>query len=114
MPQLRAVPPLLAALILAGCGISEDRFATRSAEARCEFYADCGTLESYGDTLDACKAQVEALTKDSLNAEDCDYDAQAARQCLQDIKEASCDAEDNDEGDVACDDVCGESTGGDQ
>lgn len=111
MSSLRPALPLLLGLASA-CGISEDRFATKAAQEWCEFYSECGTLESYGDTVDACEAVVEELTKDYLSAPDCEYDGGLARQCLRDISEQSCDAGEDSQGDVACDDVCGDTTAG--
>ena len=100
----------LALALLVGCGLSEDKYATKIAVAQCALYEECGYLQAYGDTVAACESAIEELSKAYVTDETCDYDARAARQCLREVKETECDTD--GEGDSSCDDVCGDGTAG--
>ena len=103
--------PILAGLalgLLTSCGLSEDKYATKISTAQCALYEECGYLQAYGDTVAACEAAIEELTKAYVTDETCEYDPKAARQCLKEVKETECDTD--GEGDSSCDDVCGDGS----
>ena len=41
--------------LLTGCGLSEDKYATKISTAQCALYEECGYLQAYGDTVAASK-----------------------------------------------------------
>lgn len=83
------LPFLLAAL---ACGPSDKRYAEEMGDAVCALYEDCGWLESYGfDSAAACAEQVSG-NYDPEAGRCPAYDRKAARQCLEELAELSCEA----------------------
>lgn len=104
--------PLIFALLipLAACSLSQEKFAARSAEGSCELYQECGLLDSFGGSLEACTFAIQDIQDAELADPVCAYDAKAARKCLKEIKDLTCDDfEGGSDGSSTpnCDAVCG-------
>lgn len=100
--------PLVGAILLTGCGLSEEKYAEKAAAEACGLYEECDLLEYFGGTYDACVTQMEAAVLAYVTSEDCDYDGGAAKSCLNEWKDATCEGSTTTgETDSACDDVCG-------
>jgi len=100
------------ALLLAGCGMNEDKFATKYAEAVCSYYDQCGTIEYAGGTYDACVPLQENAQLDYILSDACTYDPGAAADCVDEIRGMSCESADTGAGGgnqdtSACASVCG-------
>ena len=76
---------IAAVVTLAACGYSEDRFNDDLTEAWCEHLVECDLTE---DTIDECIA--EAGDEDTSDFADCDFDSQAARDCVQAVQGLEC------------------------
>lgn len=79
-------------LLLVGCGISEEDFATQFASDQCAWAATCASATTAaapleGSCEDALVATVTALNNDAT----CTYDAGAAADCLDAVAATACD-----------------------
>ena len=63
-------------------GISEDKFIKASEEALCTLLADCDFFSSSEECLDSMVTDSEQF---------CNFDAQAASDCLDEIETITCD-----------------------
>ena len=110
-------------LLLAACAPSQEQFEDQSWQASCDLMFECITDEEreamgdfwfFGATVDDCYALIENAEDDTASSEPkCDYDKNAAKECLAGLEALTCD-EFNDgsyETPPACADVCG---GGDE
>lgn len=92
-------------LVLAACGMSEDKFQDRFSELSCEALFECtddAVLEFLPfDSVDSCMKYM-GLAWSSI-PDDCDYDPAAAKRCIKEVQDLSCDG-DNDTP-SACEDV---------
>lgn len=99
---------ILGLVTLAGCSMSEEKFAEKAAAAACASAEECDTL---GDlTVESCEKALSAYYEALVTSDACDYDGGAAKKCVSEMKGASCDGGDSD-GDSACVDVCGSADG---
>ena len=74
-----------AALMIAGCGVSESKFGTKAGELTCEKLAECDVVEEQ-----ACLDLLDEAEEPDV---ECDYDKKKAKECLDGIKAAECPAE---------------------
>jgi hypothetical protein len=109
---MRAALVLAPLLLLAACSPSKESFARQSAELTCEKLEEClgaSALELLGYTdVDDCKEQTGDDAVESIEEDDtcADYDGKAAGSCLEELKDASCDALMNGVFPDSCMDVC--------
>lgn len=95
---------LLAAALLA-CAIPEEDFPATYAQVTCRQYQNCEP-EDFDDVWDdrqECEDDVADLTNELLDLADLlgqDYDEDAARDCVSNMRWASC--EEFSDGDVEC------------
>lgn len=79
--------------MLAGCGLSEERFLTKLYEAQCEYEFDCAPQlaeEAYGD-LDGCDDAYQDQIQAGLDYFDgCRLDAGQAKACLDTLSGLQC------------------------
>jgi hypothetical protein len=86
--------PILAALTLTACGVNQEDYPSRFAEAYCEWAVvdacvDSAVLEFNGwEDLDSCVPSFGGRYQAATAG--CVYDAKAARQCLKDMKKHPC------------------------
>lgn len=100
---------VLGLILLTGCGLSEEKFAAQAAEKACSLYEECGYIEYFGGSYDACVTQMEAATLAYVQSAECEYDAGAAKDCLKEWDDVSCDGgTTTGTSDSACDDICGD------
>lgn len=85
---------LLALTVLVACGVSEKKFENEYVAKSCELLVDCAdengsdflTFESASE----CESFLGAFF--SLGTTGCDYDAGAAKDCLVELKDATCES----------------------
>ena len=91
---------LVAVLGLAACGMSEDEYKT------CELLTECTgdtTGVSFGfESAADCETFYGAFF--GLGTSGCDYDAKAAKECVAELQDATCDGSEGS-GTSACNDV---------
>ena len=79
-------------VVLAGCGLKEEKFEEKFAVANCEWALECyddASLEFLGwDDLDACVNDFGG--RYIAETQGCVYDKKAARQCLRAMKKHPC------------------------
>jgi hypothetical protein len=100
-------------VVLAGCGYSEDKYRTESIDAACNKFDECGMIDFFGGSVDACITQ-STDAADTDTTECVDYDSAAAKDCVDALTAISCD--DLTSGNTASMDVCNSvcsNTGGD-
>ena len=83
---------LLATVVgLSACSLSEDKFTTDTKTETCRLFAECAPelmeLAGWED-----QAACEADDSTTAETEGCTYDAAAAQECLNEFKDADCDA----------------------
>lgn len=78
---------IAALAMLAACGYSEERFADDLTRAMCDKLVEC---ELFPGDEDQCYLQTIDGEGDNT---DCDYDPQAARECLSAIDSLTCPEE---------------------
>ena len=104
--------------LLVACAPTQEQFEEDTWEMSCDLMFDCTTEEErsalgpfwiFGETAQDCYALDDETTEDTAGAdEDCDYDKQAAKECLAELETLTCD----DFGDFGyetpepCDRVC--------
>ena len=88
------VATVLAMALVAGCGISEEKYQQRYAESYCEWALQCldaPVLEFYGwEDLETCVPDFGG--RQGVITEACIYDPKAARTCLKDMKNYGCES----------------------
>ena len=100
--------PLLACSALAACGgsLSEEKFLEKLGKEFCQLEFDCAdeadTEPKYNDQQE-CEEFWAGITQPQGNEADCEYDGDAANDCLSAIDEIECDDKDLDI--PECDDV---------
>lgn len=86
--------PFLAVLVLTACGVKQDDYPSRFAEAYCEWAVeaacvDSAVLEFNGWTdLESCVPSFGGRYQSAV--EGCVYDGKAAKQCLKEMKKHPC------------------------
>ena len=91
--------------------MAQDQFATKAAEARCQWAEKCDALAFYGETLAECRENLESDYAEEVSEDNCpDYDGAQAWHCVQELGELGCVAS-GDEPASACDLICAESDG---
>lgn len=99
---------LTAALLLTGCSMSEEDFATKYAEEYCAYQDECGFITYFGGDVEACEAVQESTTLAYLESDVCEYDPASAADCVQGWKDLACPAEgESVEDPAACLSICG-------
>lgn len=101
---------LLLPTLLLGC-YNPDRFLEERVQAECEWYNRCDILEIYGETLQDCVEEhtAAAETAEKLGETCDDFDAGAAKDCVETLQTSTCDG--FEEGGVydypqACSEAC--------
>ncbi|MCO4747294.1 MAG: hypothetical protein KC912_21020 [Proteobacteria bacterium] len=88
---MRALP-ILTALLLTACGLSEEKYESKFAESYCEYALECfesPVLEFNGWTdMDTCVPDFGGRFADSSTG--CIYDPKAAKDCLKALKKHPC------------------------
>ncbi|MCB9777956.1 MAG: hypothetical protein H6742_05285 [Alphaproteobacteria bacterium] len=104
--------PLFGAILLTGCGLSEEKYAQKSAEEACSLYEECDLLDFFGGDYETCVTTLEEATLAYVTSDACDYDGGAAKSCLNELKDLSCEADTSTDtsSSSACDDVCGDTS----
>lgn len=103
--MVRQTVSLLPLLVLVACGYSEEKYADDYTAAMCDNLTACeadvvaayvalgvdeATAQATFDTTYTATCEAEA-TDDTGGGEDtCDYDAAAAKECVDGVKEMSC------------------------
>ena len=86
--------------------MAQDQFATKAAEARCQWAEKCDALAFYGETLAECRENLESDYAEEVSEENCpDYDGPQAWQCVRELGELGCVAS-GEEPTSACDLIC--------
>ncbi|TNE88913.1 MAG: hypothetical protein EP330_12940 [Deltaproteobacteria bacterium] len=86
--------PILAALVLTACGVKQDDYPVRFAEAYCEWAVveqcvDSAVLEFNGWTdMDTCVPSFGGRYEAQVSG--CVYDKKAAGKCLKEMKKHPC------------------------
>ncbi|MFT4625885.1 MAG: hypothetical protein ACI8PZ_004556 [Myxococcota bacterium] len=85
---------LLALTVLVACGVSEKKFENEYVAKSCELLVDCAGESSSDfltfDSASECESFLGAFF--SLGTSGCDYDGAAAKDCLAEIKDATCES----------------------
>jgi hypothetical protein len=102
------------ALLLLACGYDEKAFYADFSEASCEWIAACGSLEAYGyaDAKECARAvhygdlmaSCRDIAADPADCECVDFDADAARACVETWSAAAEQCMPIEE--IHCDGVC--------
>ena len=74
--------PIICADPLQVDGMSEQRFTEQSTEALCELMEDCGFFNSASECIESFESEPIDM---------CNFDEAAARACIQEIEDLSCD-----------------------
>ena len=103
---------LLSSVIATGCGgPSEEEFAEDAAKVVCEKMFECmdqKALDFMGwDDEEACREDMQGDYEPGES--DCEYDADAANDCLDALEDSSCEDLKSGSSLPECDDVCPES-----
>jgi len=92
MNRIWTLLPLCATLT--ACGPSRDKYFDQVIEEVCSYYNECypDYMAYFGGDLDGCIESMSQYT-DEMDEEyaDCDYDRGAAKACLGDFKDLTCD-----------------------
>lgn len=113
----RTLTALGALLLTTGCGINEEKFALKYAEETCSLAEQCSLLDLFGGTYDECVTLVEASQLAVVTSSECVYDAAAAKACIDESKDATCDGDTTGTasataGSSSCDAICGSGLSG--
>jgi hypothetical protein len=94
---------MLLTVFLGGCGMSSSNYL----ESYAEIYCDRITNECADDDFvmfeSASDCELFLNGFGSLAVADCDYDAKAAKDCIKEIEEATCDDINAGDGTASCD-----------
>lgn len=109
-----------------GCGYSEDQYADDLSTAACDsitaceadivaYYTDSGLDEATAKSTYDLTAGIWCAVADAVDEgeevesdDSCDYDAGAAKECVADVEDMSCDGWTSGTGfPASCDTVCG-------
>jgi hypothetical protein len=98
----------LSCFFLAACGgsISEDKFLDKLAQKTCDLAFECADEKDIDPKFNdegECVEFIKGLTQPQGDNADCEYDGDAANDCLDAIDELECD--DDAEDIPECDDV---------
>jgi hypothetical protein len=99
---------LLSSLIATGCGLDEDKFLDKFANKTCDIYFECEDELEYElkwDDKGECVEFFEGITQPQGDEADCEYDEDAAHDCLAAIDELECNDLDDTDTIPECDDV---------
>ena len=77
---------------LLACTVSAENYPAQRAEAECALYEQCDLLAAFEDSYASCLSALLAQESAWVGSADCDYSGAAARQCVRDLEEATCDA----------------------
>jgi hypothetical protein len=84
---------LLSSLIATGCGLSEDKFLDKASNKYCDLFFDCEDDLDYelpwndeGECVEFFKGNTQPKGEEA----DCEYDEDAAQDCLSAIDELEC------------------------
>ena len=81
---------------LTGCGLSEEKFEDKYAEAYCEWLEGCAKLSDKYGAMEVCLKAEKIVADENLTPDECKYDDAMAKECINEIKENDdCDMEDS-------------------
>lgn len=91
-------------LATVGCGYSEDAFISDYSQAYCAKLEECEMLELMQfDSVDACVDAFEAAADGDDSEDECDFQGDMGKACVEETESASCDSWDT----PSCAEVCG-------
>ena len=102
-------PALLVVLLLAACGVTQEDFPEAYAAAVCAKSDECDTLG--GMSIEDCEDAMATFAETVMLDGDCAYDPDAGKACIEETESSACDAP-SDDGDSACDTICGDKSSG--
>ena len=90
---------------LAACGISEDKYPEKAAEALCKYSEECyaAEFESYYGSIKECTATFSTYLSTGDYYADCEYSASNAKKCINAFSKRDCGEDYSEE--PACDDI---------
>jgi hypothetical protein len=100
--------PLWLSVLLPACGLSEDNFLDKFANKSCDLYFDCEDELEYDlkwDDKGECVEFFEGITQEQGDEADCEYDEDAAHDCLAAIDDMECSDLDDGDSIPECEDV---------
>ena len=85
---------VLLSLVATGCGLDEDKFLDKFAKELCDKEFDCAEEEDYESKFDneeECVEFFQGIMQPSDDEADCEYNSEAAHDCLGAIEDLECD-----------------------
>ena len=73
--------------LIVGCGMKEEKFEEKYAEAYCEWLDGCAILSEKHGTMDVCVKAQNIFADESLTPDDCEYDKKQAKECIKAIED---------------------------
>ena len=77
----------LLVMLLAACGLNEDKFEEQYAEAYCGWLDGCAKLNGQHGTMDDCIASEKIFADETLTPDSCEFDKEKAKECIAEIEE---------------------------
>ena len=99
---------LLSSLVATGCGLSEDKFLDKVSNKYCDLFFDCEEEldhELKWNDEGECVEFFKGISQPKGDEADCEYDSEAAHDCLAAIDELECNDITDFEPIPECDDV---------
>ena len=82
--------------LLVGCGLNEEKFEEKYADAYCEWLEGCAKLNDKYGTMESCITAEKINADETLTPDECKFDGDNAKECLQEIKNNDdCDMDDS-------------------
>jgi len=82
--------------LIVGCGMNEDKFEEKYAEAYCGWLEDCAKLSDMHGTMDVCLKAEKIYADETLTPDECEYDKKVAKECIKEIQDNDdCDIDDS-------------------
>ena len=84
---MRLMAGLFWSLAFLGCGMNEDKFEEKYAEAYCEWLDGCAKLSDRYGELETCVKAEKIFADETLTPDECKFNKNSAKACLKAIKD---------------------------
>jgi len=84
---MRNTALLISFMAMTGCGLSEEKFEEKYADAYCDWLDGCAKISEQHGTIDDCLDFQKIFADETLTPDGCSFDAKQAKACLKEIED---------------------------
>jgi hypothetical protein len=84
---MKITPLFFSIAAFTGCGMTEEKFEEKYADAYCEWMDGCAKVSEQHGTIEDCLKFQKIFADDTLTPDGCTFNPEEAKECLQEIQD---------------------------